>query len=108
MAVDPSTPPTTLGPSNLLGTMIKALYTSANTMVQNFGFTIPQAAMFLGGVAAILIVWSMIASLRNRKNFSLVDLEDDSDGKLPESNGNVRGRILRPESRPEGSKGALV
>jgi len=93
-----------LQPSNLLGTVLKGLYDSANTTTQNFGFTIPQAAMVLGAVVLILITWSIIASLRNRKHFSL----EDDDGEFHQGNDNVRGRVLRAESRPEGSKGALI
>jgi len=93
-----------LQPSNLLGTVLKGLYDSANTTTQNFGFTIPEAAMVLGAVVVILIGWSMIASLRNRKHFSL----EDDDGELHQGDDHLRGRVLRPESRPEGSKGALV
>ena len=96
-----------LQPSNLLGTVLKGLYDSANTTTQNFGFTIPQAAMVLGAVVVILLTWSMVSAMRNRKHFSLVDLEED-DGKLHQGNDYVRGRVLRPESRPEGSKGTLV
>lgn len=93
-----------LQPSNLLGTVIKGLYDSANTATQNFGFTIPQAALVLGTVAIILLVWSMVSAMRNRKHFSL----EDDDVELSKSNDHVRGRVLRPESGTEGSKGALI
>lgn len=99
------TPPSNqLGPSNLLTTLVKGLYNSANTMTQNFGFTIPEAAAFVLVIVVILLAWSMVASLRNRKNFSL----EDDDGEFPKGNDHVRGRVLRPESGPEGSKGALI
>jgi hypothetical protein len=101
---DTQTPPSSLAPTNLLGTVLKGLYHSANTTTQNFGFTIPEAAIFIGFVVAILVVWSIVSSLRNRKHFSL----EDEDGEFRESNDHVRGRVLRPESRPEGSKGALI
>jgi hypothetical protein len=83
---------TSLQPSNLLGTVLKGLYNSANTTTQNFGFTIPQAAMVLGALVLIVLAWSMIAAMRNRKSFTL----EDEDGEFPESPGGLHGGLLRP------------
>jgi hypothetical protein len=86
------TPDTSLQPSNLLGTVLKGLYQSANTMTQNFGFTIPELLIFLACLVAILLSWSMIAAMRNRKSFTL----EDEDGEFSESPGGLHGGLLRP------------
>lgn len=90
---------TGLQPSNLLGTVLKGLYDSANTTTQNFGFTIPQAAVLLGALIVILLTWSMIASLRNRKHFSL----EDDNGELHPIDDRIRSGVLRTESGEERS-----
>jgi flagellar biosynthesis/type III secretory pathway M-ring protein FliF/YscJ len=72
--------------------VLKGLYNSANATTQNFGFTIPQAAMVLGAVVLLLLAWSMIAAMRNRKSFTL----EDEDGEFSESPGGLHGGLLRP------------
>lgn len=94
-AVNPP-PNTSLQPSNLLGTILRGLYDSANTMVRNFGFTIPQLGIFLAALVLVLLTWSMVASLRNRKHFSL----EDDNGELHSLDDRIRGGVLRSESRP--------
>jgi len=96
--------PTGIRPDNLLSQVVKGLYDSINTTLGNFGLSIPTLAGFVGATVSILIAWSVIASIRNRKSFTLHDEEErEKDGDISESSGNVGGRVFRPTRYPEGA-----
>jgi hypothetical protein len=97
------TQPTGIRPDNLLSQVVKGLYDSINTTLGNFGLSIPTLAAFVGGTVFILVAWSVIASIRNRKSFTLHDEEREEDGTVSESGGNVGSGIFRPTRYPEGS-----
>lgn len=103
------TQPTSIRPDNLLSQVVKGLYDSINTTLGNFGLSIPTLAAFVGGTVFILVAWSVIASIRNRKSFTLHDEEErEEDGTVSESGGNVGSGIFRPTRGPEGSKRLLT
>ena len=74
------TVPTTgvgIGPHTILRDIVGSLYNSFNDLAKNFGFTIPQALVFIAVLIGILMLWSFVGAIRNRQSFSLVD-EDET------------------------------
>lgn len=61
--------------------------------------------MVLGALLAMLILYAIVASFRNRKSFTL---EDEDDGIISKGADSLHGGVLRSESGPEGSKGVLA
>ena len=91
-------------PDNLLSQVVKGLYDSINTTLGNFGLSIPLLAEIVGVLVFVLVSWSIIASIRNRKSFTL----EDENGNVPESGDNVGGGVFRKTRGPEGSKRLLT
>ena len=103
------TQPIGIRPDNLLSQVVKGLYDSINTTLGNFGLSIPALAAFVGGAIFILVAWSVIASIRNRKSFTLHDEEEgEEDGDISKSGDHLGSGIFRPTRGPEGSKRLLT
>lgn len=96
-----------LGPSSMLPQLIRSLYDSSNAILANFGLSIIRIAVAVVVLVILLVTWSIVASLRNRKSFSLQD-EEVPDAVVPESIDRVHGGVFRPTRGPEGSKRAVA
>lgn len=104
----PTTGPS-IGPNSIVRDVISSLYNSFNTMAKNFGFTIPELIVFVAGIVLLLLSWSIIQGLRNRKSFSLHDEEEEeSNGDVRKSGDHVGGRVLRPPTGSEGSERSVA
>jgi len=102
-----NTPANSLGPSSIIPKLISSLYDSANAILANFGLSIIRIAVAVVILVTVLIVWSIVASLRNRKSFSLHD-EEVPDASVPESPDRLHGGVFRPTRGPEGSQGVVT
>jgi len=65
-----------IGPHTIIRDLVSSLYNSFNQMAMNFGFTIPQALLFIGALIVLLMLWSIYSGIRNRTSFSLEDEPD--------------------------------
>lgn len=86
-----SNPGVSIGPKNILWNVITSLYTAFNNLFENFGVSIPEVAIFLAGIITILILWSIVGAIRNRKSFTLSDEPDTPAASPPPVSAEVSG-----------------
>jgi len=99
-----SNPDVSIGPHGILRQVVESLYTSFNSMFEQFGVSIPEVAMGAVALLLLLIAWSILNGIRNRKSFTL---EDEEDGNISQVSNHMGSRILRAEASTEGSTGTI-